>query len=450
ELHLPPAGAVVAGQTLIRAVEAESLTHVILPPAVLATLPEDADLGSVHTIIVGGDVLTEAAATRWRRNHRLINGYGPSEITVCATMHECSDADVGNPPIGRAISNTRVYILDAHLQPVPIGVAGELYIAGAGVARGYLDRPELTAERFLRDPFVADPQARMYKSGDLGRFRADGSIDFIGRNDFQVKVRGFRIELEEIEARLARHPGVREVAVVVREDHPGDRRVVAYCVPSEGLDEAASAALPLELRRHLVAELPAYMVPSALVCLDALPLSPNGKLDRKALPAPDHARPELANAYEPPQGKVEQALSAAFARLLDVDQVGRDDNFFELGGNSLLAARLLEALKEEPETASAPLPITAVFRNPTPALLAAALATGHATAIDAARLARQMPADGAGCRGTARAAAGLSRSRSSPWPGVSPARKAPRRSGTTCAKAATRSPASTPRNWTPR
>ncbi|MBW8833545.1 MAG: AMP-binding protein, partial [Burkholderiales bacterium] len=244
------------------------------------------------------------------------------------------------PPIGRPIANTQIYILDDRLEPVPIGVAGEIYIAGAGVARGYLNRPELTAERFLRDPFSSDPHARMYKSGDLGRWLPDGTIEYLGRNDHQVKIRGFRIEPGEIEAQLARHPAVKEAAVIAREDTPGDKRLVAYLTPrsDEPFDLDA-------LRNHLKAALPEYMVPAAFVTLDALPLMPNGKLDRKALPAPDLAA-FAARHYKAPEGPLEIALAQIWADLLHVERVGRHDSFFDLGGHSLLAVQALSRIEQ--------------------------------------------------------------------------------------------------------
>ena len=220
-------------------------------------------------------------------------------------------------PIGKPIANTQVYILDEYRQPVPVGVGGELYIGGAGVARGYLNRPELTAERFLADPFASEPDARMYKTGDLGRWLPDGNIEFLGRNDFQVKIRGFRIELGEIEARLMEHPGVREAVVITREDIPGDKRLVAYYT-NYGCSEQVKTILGAEqLRAHLSAILPEYMVPAAYVGLESLPLTPNGKLDRKALPAPD-GEAYAAHLYEPPQGETETALAAIWAELLSL------------------------------------------------------------------------------------------------------------------------------------
>ena len=246
------------------------------------------------------------------------------------------------PTIGRPIANTRVYILDAHGQPVPIGVTGEIYIGGEGVARGYLHRPELTAERFLRDPFRDDdPEARMYRTGDLGRWLPDGDIEYLGRNDFQVKIRGFRIELGEIETRLGECAGVREAAVVVREEANGDKRLIAFVVAKDGVSLDAA-----DLRAALLSRLPEYMVPSVFAMLDAMPLTTNGKLDRKALPAPE-ATAARDRESEAPEGEIEEGLAAIWRELLRVDGVGRRDNFFELGGHSLLAVQLQARIRDE-------------------------------------------------------------------------------------------------------
>ena len=191
-------------------------------------MPEQTKLSAFQILVVAGDRLSDAVAKRWTGNYEVINAYGPTETTVCATTYSNSSLDTKDPPIGRPIANTQIYILDGHGEPVPVGVTGELYIGGAGVARGYLNRPELTAERFLADPFRTEPGARVYRTGDLGRYLPDGNIEFLGRNDFQVKIRGFRIELGEIEARLADHPAVREAVVIAREDTSGDKRLVAY------------------------------------------------------------------------------------------------------------------------------------------------------------------------------------------------------------------------------
>ncbi|MCA1371622.1 non-ribosomal peptide synthetase, partial [Bradyrhizobium sp. BRP14] len=271
--------------------------------------------------------------------------YGPTETTIWSTTFlpdSGTEAPCRNVPIGRPISNTRIYLLDDHGAPVPFGAVGELYIGGAGVARGYLNRPDLTAERFLADPFSGKAGARMYRTGDLARYLPDGNLEFLGRNDDQVKIRGFRIEPGEIAARLLEHALVTDAAVVARDDRTGDKRLVAYVVAktTDGSDEADGAALAAALRAHLGGLLPDYMVPSAFVRLSALPLTPNGKLDRKALPVPEddaYAR----RAYEAPRGAVETLLAGIWQELLGIERVGRHDHFFELGGHSLLAVQLL-------------------------------------------------------------------------------------------------------------
>jgi amino acid adenylation domain-containing protein len=291
-------------------------------------------------LIVGGDVVDPAAVARVLRRsppQHLLNGYGPTETTTFATTFEIRSAAEADRaiPIGRPIANTQIYILDGHREPVPIGVAGEIHIGGDGVGRGYLNRAELTAERFLADPFSPVPHARMYRTGDLGRWRADGNIEFLGRNDFQVKLRGFRIELGEIEAQLLRCAGVAEAVAVAREDEPGEKRLVGYVTARPGADLSVA-----QLRSELARVLPEYMIPSAVVRLEALPLTPNGKLDRKGLPLPDAAA-YVARGYEAPQGQSEQRLSRLWAELLQLERVGREDNFFELGGHSLTAVRLM-------------------------------------------------------------------------------------------------------------
>jgi acyl carrier protein len=243
--------------------------------------------------------------------------------------------------IGRPIANTQIYLLDEHLQPVPVGVPGELYIGGAGLARGYLNRPELTAQKFIANPFSHEPNARLYKTGDLARYLRDGNIEYLGRIDHQVKVRGFRIELGEIEAVLSQHPAVQQNVVVVREDISGNQQLVAYLVPHP--EQAPTAS---ELRHFLKQQLPEYMVPSVFVTLDTLPLTPNGKVDRRALPSPEGLRIELAATYVAPRTELEQMITTVWQEVLRVEKVGMHDNFFDLGGHSLLVVQVHRKLQE--------------------------------------------------------------------------------------------------------
>ena len=340
-LHLLPSGGSRDIAALQRRLAEEEISHVTLPSAVLATFDPAETLPRLKTLIVAGDALPPALANRWRRGRRLLNAYGPTETTVCATIHPCRHDHDGHVPIGRPIANTRIYILDERMRPVPVGVAGRLWIGGIGLARGYLNQPELTAERFRPDPFLSDPQARIYDSGDLGRWMPDGTIAYLGRSDFQLKIRGFRIEPGEIEARLCDHSQVREAVVIAREDQPGDRRLAAYVVPAAGVAPEAKA-----LRAHLAQTLPEHMVPAAYVVLDRLPLTPNGKLDRNALPAPDLGAFGTPT-FEPPSGETEQKIAAIWQELLGVERVGRFDNFFNLGGNSLLAVSLLARIQDQ-------------------------------------------------------------------------------------------------------
>ncbi|WP_338927406.1 amino acid adenylation domain-containing protein (plasmid) [Mycetohabitans endofungorum] len=320
----------------------------------------------VAAFVIGGEALNASTVAMWQRIQpgvRLINEYGPTETIVGCAVYEASTPlpQSGSVPIGRPIANTRIYLLDAHDQPVPLGAVGELYIGGAGVTRGYLNRPALTAERFVPDPFSEEADARLYKTGDVARYLPDGNLEYLGRNDEQVKIRGFRIEPGEIEACLTAHPQVRD-AVVVACGEGSAKRLVAY-VQAEADEQLAST-----LRAQLAASLPEYMVPSAFVRLDAWPLTPNGKLDRRALPAPDDAA--LAHqAYEAPQGELETTLAMIWAELLDVKQVGRHDSFFALGGHSLLAVRLLNRVR----MLGADVPLATLFATPTLTAFAAAL-----------------------------------------------------------------------------
>jgi amino acid adenylation domain-containing protein len=348
----------------------ESVERLFLPYIALHNLSElwslrTEPLAMLRDMITAGEQLriTPAIRRMFERHPqaRLHNHYGPTESHVVSahTLSGPAEQWADLPPIGHPIGNSRIYVLDAQRNPVPVGVMGELYLGGVQVARGYLSEPELSTERFLADPFDGRDGARMYRSGDLGRHLADGSIEYLGRNDHQVKVRGYRVELGEIEARLSELPGVREAAVIAREDRPGDKRLVAYLV---GHADAS------QLRAQLSQRLPSYMVPAAYVVLDALPLNANGKLDRKALPAPE-GEAYGQRAYTAPQGEVEQALAGIWSQLLGVQQIGRDDDFFELGGHSLLAIRLLEQLRRRGWSAD----IRSLFEHPRLAALAATI-----------------------------------------------------------------------------
>nr|WP_161974662.1 non-ribosomal peptide synthetase [Albitalea terrae] len=315
-----------------------------VPSALQALLQAQAVPRSVRTVNLAGEPLKQPLVDKLFEHsdvQRVCNLYGPSETTTYSTWVSMAREEGFKPHIGRPIANTSIYLLDARGQPVPIGVVGEMYIGGAGVARGYLNREALTAERFVADPFAKEPGARMYRTGDLARYLADGNIEFLGRNDHQVKIRGFRIELGEIEARLVQHPGVKEAVVLAREDSPGDKRLVAYVTAHVTGDAVGAQAL----REHLSGQLPEFMVPTAFVHLEQLPLTPNGKLDRKALPQPEDP-PGIGSGYEAPLGEVEQTLAAIWAEVLQVQQVGRHDDFFELGGHSLLAVSVMERMRQ--------------------------------------------------------------------------------------------------------
>jgi amino acid adenylation domain-containing protein len=302
---------------------------------------------TLRLVMVGGEKAELRHLRRWYGHpsaHHVtwLNFYGPTEATVNAAMMRCDAGTIPatDIPLGRPIANARLYVLDQHGEPVPLGVTGEIHIGGTGVTRGYLNRPELTEERYIADPFGAAGE-RLYRTGDLGRYRPDGTLEYLGRNDFQVKLRGFRIELGEIETALLACDGVAEAQVLARADGGGEPRLVAYLIAraEAALDTAA-------LRQALARTLPEYMVPSAFVQLAAWPLTPNNKLDRQALPLPGHADTAVAE-YAAPQGKVEEALSAIWSRLLGLERVGRHDNFFDIGGHSLLAVRLISAVRDE-------------------------------------------------------------------------------------------------------
>jgi len=358
---------------LARELRRYQISVLILPTAlfnqVARTVP--AAFSSVKHLLFGGEAVDPqwvAAVLAAGPPQRLIHVYGPAENSCLSTWYQVTHVPEGavTVPIGRGIANTQVYVLDPQRQPVPVGVAGELYIAGPGLARGYVGRPELTAERFVPDPVSGQANARLYRTGDQVRWLPDGNLEFIGRFDFQVKLRGFRIELGEIETVLAQHPSVALAVAIIREDRPGDRRLVVYAVLVSG-----AAGEPMELRRFLQGRLPDYMMPSAIVILDALPLNPNGKVDRKALPAPRLDR--NATDYVAPRAPLEDTLAGVWAEVLGVERVGVHDNFFELGGHSLLAIRLFARLEE---VLGHPTRISLLFQAPTVARLAEALQRG--------------------------------------------------------------------------
>ncbi len=355
-----------------------------------AIVDDDASrLRGLRQLLIGGEALSVPHVLKAYAalpDVAIINGYGPTECTTFSATYaipRAFDAQARSVPIGSPIADTTLHVLNAQGELVPIGVAGELYIGGIGLARGYLERPELTAERFVPDPFGA-PGGRLYRTGDLVRWLPQGVVEFIGRADNQVKIRGFRIELGEIEAALQRTPGVRAGAVLAREDRPGQKRLVAYYVA----DDATTSAR--HLREQLSRNLPEFMVPAIYLRLERFPVTPNGKLDRRALPAPDGSRPELVDAFTPAVGPLEQRLCQLFADVLGLDQVGRHDNFFDLGGNSLLAVRTLARIHAELSDRPT---VAAFFGDPTPSALAAQIEGRDSRSALASRIARGRHAD---------------------------------------------------------
>ena len=324
---------------------------------------------SLRLVIVGGEKVSAAGLARWQERVagqiRWINTYGPSEASVIATAFEPAAGETPTSvPIGRPIANTQIHLLDADRQPVGIGTPGEIYIAGDGVALGYLNRPELTAEKFVQDPFSSDSAARMYRTGDMARYRDDGEIEFLGRQDNQIKIRGFRVEPGEIEEVLARHEAVREAAVIAQEPSPGQKRLLAYVVMSRSLGAAGGE----RLRAYLKERLPDYMVPSLVFLLEALPLTPNGKIDRRALGQMNPAA-TVENVETVNDGSLSGKIAAIWTEVLD-RPVGLNDNFFELGGHSLLAARMMHRLGQ---MMGRPLPLAMLLQAPTVEQLSAAL-----------------------------------------------------------------------------
>ncbi len=363
-LVLPPSGGPLAGLELARVIADRHITHAFITASRLASLPEgsETELADLGVLGMVGEPTPSALVDRWSQGRRMVNAYGPTECTVYATISRPFSA--GRAPIGYPIANAHLHVLDDYLQPVPPGIAGELYVAGKGVGRGYLHRPGMSAERFVADPF-GEPGGRMYRTGDLVRWNQDGELEYLGRTDDQVKIRGFRIEPSEIQAALTRLPGIAQAVVIAREDQPGDVRLIAYVVPSGG----SEPSLP-QLRQDLRQQLPDYMVPAAIVVIDDIPLTPNGKIDRASLPAPDHTAASTGRAPRTPR---EEILCALFAEVLGLSSVGPDDSFFDLGGHSLLATRLISRIRK---TLSIEAPLRAFFEAPTAAQLAERLAEG--------------------------------------------------------------------------
>ncbi len=372
-LYLDTKDALMPGLPLMGRLKDYGITHITLPPSALAALPLE-DIPELQTIIVAGEACSEELIKQWATGRNFFNAYGPTETSVCATVEKWTDETL-KVTIGRPIANTQVYILDSHLQPVPIGVPGELHIGGMGLARGYLNRPELTQEKFIPNPFEKDEvipptplnkggnePSKLYKTGDLARYLPDGKIEYLGRIDNQVKLRGFRIELGEIEALLNQNEAVQSSCVIVREDNLGDKRLVAYVVPQPEINLTIN-----EIRQFLRAKLPDYMVPTAFVLLDTFPLTPNGKIDRRALPVPDL---QSQGEYIAPRNPIEEKMAQIWAEVLKLKRVSIEDNFFELGGHSLLATQVISRLQETFEIV---LPLRYLFESPTIAQLSAVI-----------------------------------------------------------------------------
>lgn len=365
--------AVFSATAFVQLVRNQEVTVATIPPAVLAVLPVE-ELTGLKTIIAAGERCPAEVAARWSAGRRFFNAYGPTETTVCATMAECSTPEDGvPPPIGRPIDNAQVYLLDADLQCVPLGAVGELCVGGVCLSRGYLNRPDLTAEKFVPDQFSAEPGARLYRTGDSARYRPDGQLEYLGRRDQQVKIRGFRIELGEVEAALNAHPAVQDGAVIVREDVPGEKRLVAYAVRA-----ATETTDATEIRDALRQRLPDYMVPSAVVLLETMPLTHNGKIDRRALAATDRER-TTREEFVAPRNSIERKLAEIWSELLGIEQVDVNDrfvvsihdHFFDLGGHSLMAVRMFSRVRE---AFGVELPLNLIFTSaPTIAGLAQAI-----------------------------------------------------------------------------
>ncbi|WP_414514278.1 non-ribosomal peptide synthetase [Nostoc sp. PCC 9305] len=363
-LYLIDRETMLSDQQLLQLIRNQQMTTVFLLPSVLKRLPSQ-NLPALRRVITGGEGFSEDFITRWAKGRHFFYVYGPTEATILQSFIDCSQVCPQKALLGRPIANFQYYVLDTELKPVPVGVIGELHIGGVGLARGYLNQPELSEQKFIPNPFSHEEGARLYKTGDLVRYQSDGNLEFLGRSDHQLKIRGFRIELGEIEVALAQHPEVRETVLMGREDIPGDKRLVAYVVPV-----SKQAVSVNQLQNFLRQKLPEYMIPSAFVMLDELPLMPNKKVNRQALPAPTQARPELEEPFVAPRTLVEELIAGIWGEILNLEKVGVDDDFFELGGHSLLAsqaiARMCEAFEMD-------IPQRTLFETPTVADLAAVI-----------------------------------------------------------------------------
>jgi len=363
-----------SGEHLVETLRNQKISTVTLPPSVLAIFPES-ELPDLKTIITAGEKGSIDLIKKWAPGRQFFNAYGPTETTVCASMYLTDPDSKVDPPIGKANGNFQLYVLDKNGYPVPVGVPGELCVGGVGLARGYHNQPELTADKFIPDTFSNKMGERLYRTGDLVRYNVDGNIDFLGRIDYQVKVRGFRIELGEIETALMSLNEILDVIVLAREDKPGEQRLVAYYVSSN--QEKTSIAV---LRESLKASLPEYMVPSIFMQLEAMPLTPNGKIDRKALPTPEQDRSQASAEYVAPRNETETILNGIVQDLLKLEKAGVYDNFFELGGHSLLATQFMSRVREKFDIE---LPLLTLFEKPTVAELADAVEVAKTSGIKA-------------------------------------------------------------------
>jgi amino acid adenylation domain-containing protein len=366
-LDLGDPAAINAGPELLQQLRERDITTITLPPALLSTMLDD-NLASLQTVISAGEVCTPALVERWSVGRRFINAYGPTESAVCASLRVCDERGHRVPPIGRPIANTRIYVVDEMMRLAPVGVAGELCIGGIGLARGYVNSPELTGDKFVPDPFNGARGERLYRTGDLARYLPNGEIEFLGRIDRQVKLRGYRIEPLEIEATLQNHPSLKGSLVFVPKDGVWKGHLLAYIIPAQRNDSnGAEIVSASELRRYLAERLPEFMIPSTFVVIDEVPLTHNGKVDWQRLPSPGPQSTSLADEFVAPRTPTEQLIASIWAEVLKIERVGVTDNFFSLGGYSLL---VVEVSRQLQEMLKVELPLRLLFENPTVAAMA--------------------------------------------------------------------------------